>query len=215
MSGYLRVDMTRLSFAEAWRWGGLRHVVVLAVWKLLGIRRFAPQLVPDSSGITRIDSGDAGEDQRRALSPILEEVRGSGFEVLFWYKVENRGSGDSVAVAVLHESGRAMGIVTHVVTGLRRRESVGLVSRRGNGTFLATSNARTAFDPPPEIVALRLPGRPAPEVCRAHRERLQGVDVVSIATADVEPLIVELQTLAREAAIRRGLYVPAAGPGER
>jgi hypothetical protein len=91
MSGYLKVDMSKLSYTEAWRWGGWRYVIVVAKWKLRGLQFYGKVLVPSSSTIIRVEPREAGEGARAAIMPVLSELQRAGFETAFWYRVDIQG----------------------------------------------------------------------------------------------------------------------------
>lgn len=209
MNEYYKVDMSKLSYAEAWRWGGFLYVILITVWKLKGNGPYGPRLVPAKSGIVHVDSDETSADQRAAIEPVLEQLRDCGFGVVLWYRHVDSDPADGIAVAALSRTAETMGQIACTSVGDVHQVSLGLVTTTGDGEFLTTSNARVSFAPPPEIDSVRLLQSPVSEIVRKHSQRVDRMSKPPIRITDVERLITELQTVICKENLRRGLYVPA------
>jgi hypothetical protein len=110
---------------------------------------------------------------------------------------------------VLHATGRAIGLIVHVRSARGPQTVFSTFTRVGQNSFVGASNSRAGFDPPPEYRMRTLPGASAPETAKAHLDQLTSVHAQTLATDDVEPLIVESQCRLHEHLVRRGIYVPA------
>jgi len=209
VSGYLKTDMSKLSLAEAWRIGGWGYVVVVAGWKLRGERRYGKVLIPVTSTLARVEPDAVGEGPCAAMAPGLSELHRAGFETLFWYTVPLQGPSFSVAAVTINRAGDTLGSVTYVKYEARERAAFSLTSVPGPGEFLTTSNGGGTFTPPPSVQAVTRPGAPAGEILSLHAQRLKRLRRPPVRITDAERSILDLQTMIREAHVRRGLYVPA------
>lgn len=209
MSDYFKVDISRLSYAEAWRWGGLPNLLLLGVWKLLGVKRYGRWLVPATSGIVRVDPKEVTQQQHAAIEPMLRELRRSGFEVAFFYRAPTNEIRDGFVVAAINRPPDTMGQVAYSKLGVSDEVSLSLVSVAASGRFLATGSGSRSFSAPPEIDVLRLPRSPVREIVVRHAERVEQLSTRPIRITAIEPLICDLQTVMRNENVRRGLYVPA------
>ncbi|HET9212213.1 MAG TPA: hypothetical protein VFR03_17550 [Thermoanaerobaculia bacterium] len=209
MSGYLKTDMSKLSFAEAWRMGGWGYVLVLAGWKLRREPRYAKVLLPAASALVRVEPDEIAERPRAALAPVLEELQRAGFETAFWYRVEMQGPVQGAAAAAINRAGDILGTVTYVEYEVRNRTALSLVSVPEPGVFLTTGNGAASFTPPPSVQSVSRHRASAGEILGLHSRRLRRLRRPPVRIPDAEQMILELQTVFREDKIRRGLYVPA------
>src|SRR5262245_8583992 len=172
MIRYLKADVTKLSYGEVWRWGSPLAFAGFVVKKLVGAPSYGPARIPDTPGITKLPAGGALPELAALLEPKLAALRGLGFDPLFHYRVETRGTPEGLAAAAIHSSGQAVALVTSSRAGSIVDTNIGIVSKTSKGSFLATGDARRTFDPPPEVNAMRLIGHPIEDIVAAHLKRL-------------------------------------------
>ncbi len=209
MSDSYKVDMRKLTFREAWRWGGLPHVISLGILKLSGAERYGSNLVPGTTGIIRVDPKSVLERQHTLMSPILSELRQEGFDVAFWYRVDTIPVEKSVAVSTLNRSKDTMANVIYANSGKSEQASFGLISTAGDGSYLSTNNVRNTFNPAPQFKVVRLLNSSVSKIVETHQKRVAEMFPPAVPIPNPETLIVELQRITKDENIRRGLYVPA------
>ncbi len=209
MTDYYKTDMAKLSFSEAWRWGGLNNVLLIAVLKLSGSKKYGASLIPATPAIIQLSACDINEDDRWAIDTVLKDLSLLGFEALWYFKNPKfKGTSEGVSAVAIHSSGNALCLVVCVVTGSKRQTVVSASSRLTSSKYLSTSNARFTFDPPNEISVLRLPGRTAVDVIKSHMNRIKGQEMRPFTKSEVEQQILEFQKMHIDHNLKRGLYVP-------
>lgn len=208
---YLKLDSTRLSFGEYWRWKPGLPFLVLAATKVLGRRLGSTTLVPSEPTIVRVDEHAADPQLVAALGEPIRACEARGGVVRFWYAAPTLGQnvGLGAAVAGPDERWMALAIVAQRGAGPRREVVLGVVSRLRSGGYLATGPGQSIFDPPPEVRAIRMRGASYRELVEAHERAAgrMGDDIVFYG--DAEAVILDLQRLQLRANVRRGVYVPA------
>lgn len=208
---YLKVDSTRVSFGDYWRWKPGLPFLYLALRKLLRWRLPTTVLVPALPRLQRIDPTDAPAGLRAALGDPIAACQRAHFQISFWYQVPTLGTNMGLAAALLGPSSLSVALATAAEAqgGLYRDVTLGLVSRLRGSRLLATGAGKTFFAPPPEVDAIRLPGRSFDELIAAHESRIPQLEGRIVAVVDVERLILDLQSYHTRACVARGVYVPA------
>jgi hypothetical protein len=207
--GYLKVDITRLSFAEVWRWRNPAAFLAFTVRKLLRSPFYGPVLIPDTPGLVRIPLEDLSQGVRDGLQANVADLAARGFDVVFYYKTGTVGPSEGAAAATRHFSGASVCMAAFSSTAGLAEAGISVVSRVAGGQIVATGNLRSTFDPPPGVSIVRLPGQSVAAVIAVHEGRAAEAGVLPIAADGVEAFILELEQLALTHYVRRGLYVPA------
>lgn len=207
--GYFRVNVTRLSYAEVWRWGNRTAFFAFALRKLLRWSMYGEVLVPDAPAIVVLQPEQVRSDFLAALQGALADALSAGFAPLFHYHAATQGPAEGVALASLHSSGRSVCVATVAQSGSLREVGVTVVSKVQGDTFIATGDGGTILQPAPEVEASFMPGQRTSAIVARHLERIASRSVIALARSDVEPLILSLQRVSLAHNIRRGVYVPA------
>ena len=209
--GYLKLDSTRVSFAEYWRWKPNVQFAILATWKLIRWRMPPNVLVPATAMLEVVDPAAQPAELVAALAEPIKECEARARALTFWYTVPTLGPSQGLAAALVGSDSRsvAMAAVSQTTDGLHREVTLGLASRLRTGGFLATGLGKSLFDPPPEVESLALRGRTYAEVLETHDKVVSGRGAQVIPCGDARELILELQRLQVRANVTRGLYVPA------
>lgn len=202
--------MAKVSFSEAWRWGGFARVITIAILKLTGTKRYGPQLIPTTPAIMRLDPVAIREDDRHVIDSALKDLSLLGFEFLWYYtNPKFEGPTKKVSAVALHSSGNAMAIIVPETVRSVTHAVIGVSTRLVGGKYLTTSNARYAFDPAKEISIMRLQGQSTTDVVKAHMKRIKEKQIQPLSKSEIEQQILEHQRLNLAHNVKRGLYVPA------
>ena len=211
VTGYLKLDSTRLSYAEYWRWKPGLPFLILASRKALGWPLEPKVLVP---AVPALDIGDPQAQPPELVGALVEaievcETRGRAVE--FWYTVPTIGSNVGLAAALRSRDSMSMAVaaVSRARSGVFREVLLGLVTRLRGGKFLATGSGKSLFSPPPEVDQLRLQWRSYDQVVDAHDRRVESRSDAILPCGDLRELILEMQRLQINANVARGVYVPA------
>lgn len=206
-----RVNMRRLGFLEVWRWGRPRSFLQFVAAKCLGLPMMSSQDIVVTPGVAWLEADAVRDDLKQATQPVLTAVLESGFDMVSYYRTCIQtwvsDAENSIAIAAIDPEGRAVCLVAFVAAP-DEHATVSVISRLPGGRYLASGQGGRLFSPPPEIDALRLPGRSPAQVIAAHYKRLKSQEVVPIARSGVEALIVDMQKVMLAHNVRRGLWVP-------
>lgn len=211
LSGYLKMDSTRVSFGEYWRWKPGPTFLILAGCKLLRIRFPSVVLVPSVVSIELVEPFERPPELLAALEKPVRACQESGYQVGFWYGVPAIGTVASMGAALVDGIGTsvAMALACQTRDGMNREVQLGVASRLRSGGFVVTSSGRSLFDPAPEVDALALPGRSYGEVLAAHESRVSSRRNEMTSVGDMRELIRELEQGEITTGLARGIYVPA------
>jgi len=210
MTEYFKADMAKLSYSEAWRWGGFARVITIAILKLTGVKRYGPQLIPATPAIMRLDPVAIPKDDRHVIDSALKDLSLLGFEVLWYYtNPKLKGPVKKGGAVALHSSGNAMSIIMPETDRSSTHAVIAVSTRLISGKYLTTNNAHYTFDPPNEYSVMRLHGRSTTDVVRAHMKRIQETQIQPFSKSEIEQQILENQRIILEHNVKRGLYVPA------
>jgi hypothetical protein len=211
VTDYLKVDSTRLSLAEYWRWKPGAPFALLAAAKLL--RWHLPQnvLVPAVPSLAVVDPASRPAGLVSALTDAVTACEARGRMVAFWYTVPAAGAFVGLAAALVSSDDLsvALAVGSQSTSGAYRNVVLGLASRLRNGRYLSTASGRPLFNPPPEVDTRRLPGRSYLQVVDAHDGRVRERRDEVMPCGDAQAIILELQRLQLRANVARGVYVPA------
>ena len=208
---YLKVDSTRVSYSDYWRWKPGLPFLYLAFRKLVRWRLQPMVLVPAQPTLWRVDPANASADLRAALAEPIAVCTRQQFQLTFWYHVPTLGTHTGLAAAMLGPGSFTVALATAAQGqgGVFRDVALSLVSRLRSSRLLATGAAKTFFAPPPEVDALLLRGLSFDELIAAHGRRVNSLQDSILPVTDAERLILELQSHHIRASIARGVYVPA------
>ena len=208
---YFKLDSTRVSFKEYWRWKPGLAFFILAGMKLLRRRFMSRVLVPAVASIDVVDPLMQPPELVAALAAAIKACEAKNRTIEFWYTIPAVGS--SVGLGAVLTSGDrlsvAMAVAAETKAGTHRDVVLGLVSRRRSGGFLATGPGKSLFYPAPEIETLQLRGRSYAELIDAHDSLLSKRRSELVPCGGAREVIVELQRLQVRANVARGIYVPA------
>jgi hypothetical protein len=208
---YLKLDSTRLSLAEYWRWKPGMAFLMLAGMKLLGWRLAPTVMVPAVASVDVVDPLVQPPELVAALAHAIKACEARGRTIQFWYTVPTVGSNLGLGAALVSGDGLsvAMAVLAETRAGTYRDVVLGLVSRLRSGRFLTTGPGKSLFDAAPEVDALRLRGRSYAQLVDAHDSIVSSRKSELVACGDARELILELQRLQVHANVARGVYVPA------
>jgi hypothetical protein len=211
VTDYLKLDSTRISFAEYWRWKPGFAFIVLAVAKLIGLRIGSGVLVPATPRLDVVDPGAQPPELTATLAEPIRACESRARTLGFWYTVPTLGPTVGLGAALISGDGLsvAMAVASHTVDGLHRDVVVGLVTRLRGGRFVATGPGKSMFNGPPDVEGIRLRGRSYLELVDAHDRLVQQRAAEVVACGGARELILELQRLQVQANVARGIYVPA------
>ncbi len=212
MSEYLELDSTRLSYREYWRWKPGLPFLLLVAAKLTGWRMARQLVVPSEPAVDIVAPDQQPPELVGALGDAIAACESTGRKLVFWYTVPVISPNLGLGAALTGPDGLsvAMAVVAQPRAGGRSDVVLGLVSRLQKGGFLSTGPGKSLVDPPPEVEAMRLPGRSYEELVGAHDRQVAARGGGVVACGDVRQLILELQALQTRANVTRGVYVPAA-----
>jgi hypothetical protein len=97
---YYRMDSTKLTFREYWRWKPGLPFLYLAFRKLRGIRTNSGVYVSRLERLTPIDLATAPATHERALRRLLDQARTLAFNMEFCYTVPVLGPVESLGMAM-------------------------------------------------------------------------------------------------------------------
>ena len=211
MMDYLKLDSTRISFGEYWRWKPGPAFPILAACKLLRVKFPTEILIPAVTRIDVVEPATQPCDLVEALGEPIRNCRESGYELSFWYVTPVIGTIVGLGAALLRSDGLtvAAAVAGQTRDGRNREVHLGLASLVLRGRYLVTGDGGSLFDAAPEVEPLRLRGRSHSELLHAHAGRVDGRRAEVVAVEDVRELVKELEQLEIDANRRRGIYVPA------
>lgn len=211
MSDYLKLDSTRISLAEYWRWKPGVTFLVLAAKKLFGSRLTPGVLVPATASLDVVDRNAQPPELVAALEEPIKACEARARTLEFWYTVPTLGPSLGLGAALVSADGLsvAMAVASQTIEGLHRDVALGLATRLRRGGFLATGSGKSPFDPAPEVEAVRLRGCSYSELVDSHDRWLRQRSPDVATCGDTRELILELQRLQVRANVARGIYVPA------
>jgi hypothetical protein len=202
-TGYLKLEYRR--------WKPSPAFLILAAYKLLGMRFPSTLLVPAVASVDLVDPLAQPPVLAAALEAPIRACREQRFQLCFYYTAPTIGAVVSLAAALVSEDQLTAGaaMAAQARNGLKQEVHLGLVSRLRGGRFLGTSDGRSLFDPAPEIDPLVLRGRPFPELLQAHAGRVKTRGGAVLPVGDVRELLQETEQVQTRANWSRGIYVTA------
>ena len=211
VTNYLKIDSTRVSFGEYWRWKQSPAFLILAVCKLLKVRLGTTLLAPAVATVDEVAPGGQPPELVAALQPAIRSCLEKGYAISFWYTVPTLGSIQGLAVALTSadDLSAALAMAGQSRDGLQREVHLSLVSRLLGGKLLGTSQHRSLFDPAPKIEPLVLRGQPYAALLDAHAARVNSRGAEVDPVGDMRELVRELEQLQIDTNLARGVYVPA------
>ncbi len=211
MTEYLKLDSTRVSFGEYWRWKPGFPFLILAGSKLLRKRFPSTVLLPAVASVELVDPLAQPPELVAALAEPIKACEAKGYAVQFWYTVPTIGKIVALGAALVSRDGvsAAMAIAGQTRDGTNREVQLGLASQLLSGRFLTTGQGKSLFNPAPELEPLRLPGRSYAQLVDAHDSRVSSRRSEVMPCGDMQKLILELEQLQIRANVSRGVYVPA------
>lgn len=189
MTGYLKMDSTRISFGEYWRLKPGPAFIVLALSKLLRLRFPSMILIP---AVARNEAANVTAQPPELVDALGEPIRACqerGYELSLWSSTSAAGQ---------------------TRDGANREVQMGLASRLLSGDLLVTGYGRSLFKAAPGIDEVSLPGRSFGQVVDAHEERVNDRRSEITSCGDVRWLVQDLEQRQIDMNAARRVYVPAA-----
>jgi hypothetical protein len=223
MAEYFRIDLSKLSLSECWRFSkGVWTLGALLGAKLLGRRWLSGAAHARVESIIRLGETDVAEHVRAAMEPHLAALRQSGMRFWSYYKLDPPplpSTNEACGAVLRSDDGQIIATVAFVSASARGRTREAVVSfcqtRFSDGVRLVTGNCQKQFDPKPNDVPAYCPGKSAAEVLTIHRERINerpAARPLKIEEGDLERLLIEDNNAVIDYFVRRGLYVPVTRP---
>ena len=211
MTDYLKLDTTRVSYGEYWRWKPGATFLVLAALKLFRLRLPTTLLVPAKADIELIDPAARPPDLVAALEEPIKACRERGYEFEFWYAIPALGTVVAMGAALVGDAGTTVAgaVAGQGQDGLNREIHLGLASRLRTGRILVTADGESLFDPAPQIEPQRLKRRSYAELLDAHAAQVNSRRAEVMPVGDTQELVRELEQVETDANVARGIYVPA------
>jgi len=211
MTEYLKLDSTRVSYGEYWRWKPGPTFLVVAALKLIRLRLPTTLLVPVKADIELIDPATRPPELTEMLEKPVRACQERGYEFKFWYGLPALGAVIAMGAALVSGDGHTVAgaVAGQSRDGLNREVHLGLATRLRAGKILVTGDGESLFDPAPEIEPQRLRGRSYAELLDAHAAQVSTRRVDVIAVSDPLELVRRLEQVEIDANVARGIYVPA------
>jgi hypothetical protein len=175
---FYRLDNTRLSFREYWRWKPGLPFLFLAVKKILGIRGGPGQIYARPEVVVPIGADDLPRKHRAALGPLVAQAWTLGFELHFYYSVPTRGRVTGAAAALTSADRLSLLLLIHSEPRNAPRPvppAYAFYSFDADGPVLATSGGLPGLiEPPPEFQVVRLRHGTLDQTWNRHAQRLSG-----------------------------------------
>ncbi|MBN1319655.1 MAG: hypothetical protein JXA87_02335 [Thermoleophilia bacterium] len=211
MTDYLKLDSTRISFGEYWRWKPGPAFLTLGGSKLFRLRFPTEVLIPAAARIDIVEPLVQSPDLVAALDEPIRVCQERGYESSFWYTTPTLGTIVGLGAALLGADGLtvAAAVAGQTRDGRNREVHLGLASRLLGGRYLVTGDGGSLFDPAPEVDPQRLRGRSYAELLDAHAGWVKSRRPEVAGARDVRELVRELEQLEIDANVKRGIYVPA------
>lgn len=211
MGAYLKIDSTRLSYGEYWRWKPGIPFLLLAFRKMLGWPLVPQVLVPAVPVLDAVDPKAYPQALVAALAKPIEACEARGRTVEFWYTAPTIGRVVGLGAALLSNDRLSIGIAvaSQNQASTFREVVLSLVTRLRGGRYLATAAGKSLFDPPREVDQQRFPWGSYERAVGAHDERVQRRLNEAMPCADVRELILDMVRLQTSTNVARGIWVPA------
>jgi Zn-dependent protease len=220
---FYRVNSSRATFAELWRDVRSPAVVIIWITKLLGVK--LPGSVNDPNVETLEPFLVAREqipaDAIARLDATLAELRPEGFEAKRYLAIVDLFHSSRTYVALLaHREGKAVGRIMLRTEGqvkLKTHFFTEFVSEFTDGTFLHTSSATAALNPPPGTRLNHKLNLGPRELWASHRQELSHETATARKqVAQVHPadgaallgLVERYHAAVRDFNLRRKLFAP-------
>lgn len=213
MTEYLKLDTTRVSYGEYWRWKPGPTFLILAGCKLLRLRFPTTLLLPATGTIELIDPTTTirPPDLVAALEKPIRACQERGYELAFWYTIPTIGAIVAMGAALVSGDGLTVAgaVAGQSRDGMNREVHLGLASRLRTGKILVTGDGQSLFDPAPEIEPQRLRGRSYAQLLDAHAGQVSSRRIDVLPVGDPQKLVRLLEQVEINANVARGIYVPA------
>jgi hypothetical protein len=208
---YLKLDSTRVSYGEYWRWKPSPVFVILAAAKALRLRLPTTLLVPAVARVDEVYPASQPSQLTAAVGWPVKACCEKGYTLALWYTLPTIGSITALGAALVGGDGRSVALAMAAQTrnGAQRELHLALVSRLAGGRMLGTTDGRSLFDPAPEIDALVLQRRPFAELIDAHDNRMRARANELVPAGDVRELIRRIEQQQVDINVARSVYVPA------
>jgi hypothetical protein len=211
MTDYLKLDSTKVTYGEYWRWKPGATFLILAISKLLGMHFPANLLVPARATVIPIDPMTQPRDLVAMLELPMRACQEKGFEASLYYTVPMLGNVVGMGAAMLRRDGRTVALVLagQSRNGVNREVHLGLMTRLRNGRILGTGDKGSLFRPASIMESVRLPGKSYAQLLDAHDARVSARRVDVAAPGDIQELIRQIEQVQIDENVARGVYVPA------
>ncbi len=215
MARYYKLVTNRFTIGECWRLAK----DLPEFWTYLKMRFMLPPL-PQEMGQGRPDSLDIVDTTqvpthvRRHIDPIVQQFEQLGFYHAFYYTIPMIGRQEGYVSACLGRDTRMAAAATYA----RQRTEIvemehaccSIATQLRDGRIIATSNVQPTLDPPPTVESIKLPGQNAASLLARHSQRLESVEVNSIAPIatvnELQDFSLHMNQIEIDDFIRRGVY---------
>jgi hypothetical protein len=213
---YYGIDMSRITWAEAWRFGKLGGLLYLVNAKL------EPRRVVGDTALARTEAHDfvrdvdLSEHARQALRE-MEASLGESFHRVGLAKGQTRARHPGFVAMGLASDGLVVSQCIHVGCGGQEVSVIGLASELEDGLRISTGNSGRKLETAPGSIVTYLPGASGDRLLRAHRAKLDELARRSrpkrFDDAAALDSVVKGEQRSHDFHVARGVYVPLT-PGE-
>jgi len=208
------VDNTKLSFREYWRWRRGIPFLLLALRKILGIRKSSGQCYKRPEALVPIDPDDLPDRHRSVLGPLTAQSAILGFELQFFYSVPSVGRVTGAAAALTSSDRSSLLLLIHSTpkNSLRPvQPAYTFYSCAAEGPILATSGGLPGLiGAAPEVKVLRIRHGPLDQTWQRHSARIRAENgrLVPFSAEHVADWVLRMLQRHFDYNVTRGVLVP-------
>ncbi len=211
---YIKVNSTKLSFAEYWRMSpGIVSFIIVSALKALRVRISLAEGIPYPDELLVMERIHIPPYALEKMAPIYDACLGLGFDEGFWYTIPSLGRQEGYGAAMRSADGEVAASILYSQTstdaGLEVVSGLGFHTRFSDDRLYATANIKEQLSAPPNCIGFAMPKGNPQQVLEKHRHRIGNMSRTPIERIQANGLHGYILRINQEEAdyhLARGVY---------